>query len=1588
MNNILRSLLLITMSLLVSSCLLPNEKGKVSLNLSSSDQAARDAGKESDSSLTVSNVELINDQIIVTGSDLSTVTKVKVSQSGTESILSIISQTASQLILSSSSKVGLALNTLMSLTLENAYGASVVEVTFNLPDSSVSTDKIGDEQVTTAKIEDGAITAVKLNQMSASVGQLLRWNGTSWAATDLDALTYAGTWDASVGGNPNPAAVGGEYYIVSADGTADPGDGDSRTWTQGDWIVFNNNTSAWDQITNSSDVTSFEGRTGGVTAQAGDYTWAMINKTTSSIGDIADVDLSTPATTGKVLKFDGTSWVADDDLSGGGAGSVSSSEIADGSIVDADVSGSAAIAWTKINKTGAAASDVGLGNVDNIQQMPLSYLDTTATLGSDDAKIASQNAVKTYVDNAVTGMGSVTSITGGAGLTDGPYTTTGTIDVQVDGTSLEIASDALRVKALGIGTAHLAANAVTTAKITDGNITNAKIDSVADTKITTACSDGEILSASSGTFVCSATSSAGNWTLTADPYLYYNGGNIGVGTATPDVKLHVSNGASGGTPTTTIDELRIEDDDVAGIDIYTPDISSGRINFGSPSNNRNAAIWGMNNSSDPTMSFRTENIERMRINSTGFVGIGTTSPASNLEVKGGASQALTGTVDIVSGTDTLTGTGTSFDTELNVGDAIKVGNEVFTVSAISDATNLTLDSNHSAGATGVTATSDSTLMNIINSDDRDIFTVHASGRLGVNEPSPIADLHIKHAKGDGKTATIALQGSDANTPWQVGTGNDLGKIEFYGNDSQTTDEEEISAMIMSESESTVSGATTVTGNISFHTKTLGDTSLSEKMRITASGNIGIGETNPSTELEVSGTVTATSFSGDGSNLTGITASNTAASAGTVGAPSMSFSTDSNTGFYSNGADQIGISSNGVNTFNFTTTALTSPTTGGASLTSANGSAAAPTFSFAGDEDTGWYRAADNELAASTAGSERIRIDSSGNVGIATNNPSYKLDINNYIGFDVWNQANNSDIDSLVGSGRLASNFGGIIYAKESGHLLIGLKDNDGKDSFSIVSGGGDWDTDTTYDTTVLAAQANGFVGIGTSSPTEKLEVNGTTKTDYLILDKTANSEANFLEFNIGATDQYYLRGINAANALTLGTASNGSSEIIRFEAGGDIGIGTTNPNARLHIFSSSGRSFISETSNDYVAEFKSTDPNAYIVFEDSTSTNDGNSIGVTGDDMRIRTASTERMRIDSTGNVGIGTTSPTRKLHVRSDGAYQFRLENGATGGGFWNIAQSDNTFGTSGGKLLFIPDTETSTSAAVTFENSGNVGLGTTSPSEKLDISAGNIMIDNNYALASSFTADGESSFYPYRTGIQSQAGLGSQVDQDGGMQIKADALITFAETDADKVVGFMNMNDEEFIWGGNVGVGTSSPSQKLHIVGNLRVEGSTDCILGNGSGATSCTSDRRLKDQIKPITHALEKIKSVKGVDFVWNNLARSPGRHDIGVIAQDIQKAFPTAVIENDEGYLSVDYAVLVAPLIESVKELDENMRMFKTMHNGILVDHSRKIANLESLNRELKEGYLEIKSENKLIKEQLQEMKAFLCMKNNNTNFCKR
>ena len=122
----------------------------------------------------------------------------------------------------------------------------------------------------------------------------------------------------------------------------------------------------------------------------------------------------------------------------------------------------------------------------------------------------------------------------------------------------------------------------------------------------------------------------------------------------------------------------------------------------------------------------------------------------------------------------------------------------------------------------------------------------------------------------------------------------------------------------------------------------------------------------------------------------------------------------------------------------------------------------------------------------------------------------------------------------------------------------------------------------------------------------------------------------------------------SSNNIALSTTG---VERVRVTSGGNVGIGTVSPGATLHVKNTVGSyPFIVETPYDRVGKLISTDAGAELIIQDSGSTDNGNSISVSGDTMTLRTANSNRIRILANGNVGINTTSPDFKLDV--DGTF------------------------------------------------------------------------------------------------------------------------------------------------------------------------------------------------------------------------------------------------------------------------------------------------------------------------------------------------
>ena len=113
------------------------------------------------------------------------------------------------------------------------------------------------------------------------------------------------------------------------------------------------------------------------------------------------------------------------------------------------------------------------------------------------------------------------------------------------------------------------------------------------------------------------------------------------------------------------------------------------------------------------------------------------------------------------------------------------------------------------------------------------------------------------------------------------------------------------------------------------------------------------------------------------------------------------------------------------------------------------------------------------------------------------------------------------------------------------------------------------------------------------------------------------------------------------------------------------------------------------------------------------------------------------------------------------------------------------------------------------------------------------------------------------------------------------------------------------------------STKSAGIDITGQLDVAGDITAFY---------TSDQRLKDNISPIPNALDKVLSLSGNTFDWNDKSGKEGT-EVGVIAQEVQEVLPEVVVERDNGYLAVQYEKLVPLLIEAIKELKEEINELK-------------------------------------------------------------
>jgi len=125
----------------------------------------------------------------------------------------------------------------------------------------------------------------------------------------------------------------------------------------------------------------------------------------------------------------------------------------------------------------------------------------------------------------------------------------------------------------------------------------------------------------------------------------------------------------------------------------------------------------------------------------------------------------------------------------------------------------------------------------------------------------------------------------------------------------------------------------------------------------------------------------------------------------------------------------------------------------------------------------------------------------------------------------------------------------------------------------------------------------------------------------------------------------------------------------------------------------------------------------------------------------------------------------------------------------------------------------------------------------------------------------------------------------------------------------------------GGSLGVNVAIPT--------------TDGVIRAGNDVIAYySSDKRLKENVKPIENAINKVSKIRGVEFDWivdKEIHDNEG-HDVGVIAQEVEKVLPEVVETRNNGYKAVKYEKIVSLLIEAIKEQQQQINKLEEKLNG--------------------------------------------------------
>ena len=973
--------------------------------------------------------------------------------------------------------------------------------------------------------------------------------------------------------------------------------------------------------------------------------------------------------------------------------------------------------------------------------------------------------------------------------------------------------------------------------------------------------------------------------------LTLSGSNVGIGTTTPSFPFAVVNGntqtylrnnadysqlwvrgTNAGQILTTGNSLSI----FGLLSTY----SDGVTRFGLNSTDYSMLLHSGGNGlvvgtgeADPVI-FGTNNVERARIDSSGNVGIGTTSPQSKLQVYGGTSDGLrveNSAVTAASGVVTRNYAiyGNLFFLNANNGYGVQgyaVNTDTSTglrsltsPSADSGTTPLIMleASSHSTDAfSGITTVGTRPILGVNNFTTR-LMTVTAAGNVGIGTTSPAQTLSVQGNTlisgnitsvanitatgtisaltniGSGDQRVAQFMNSGGNGYAQIGTNNTNSHNIVIGYDD--------------------------TNNYGFYR--IGGDAAGTGFSVKDGGNVGIGTTSPATTLNVNGFAR--------------------------------FDRSDNTTDIVNASSQIALLNPDTTANNVTKISFDGYDSGG-------------TLRVAGIVGTQITARATNAVTSdiffatnnnSATGAERMRITGAGNVGIGTTTPAGTLGVNGtaYINgnaivagnilpdatnvrtIGAASQGYNTIYVNTVAAQITAGNNASLNLIPQgfTGNVVAGLNDGGSgtSGSFIVTHGGA-----TTFQVDRLGVTS---IKTGSTNAAIVLTPAGSGSTASIGTSQaTGNGSGTSLAISASAGGT--LGGSTSGGNLVFspGLGGNGGANGVSYFSQGNVGIGTTSPNAKLNVYSGAAGVAPNTASDDFVIEgsgqtgmsiLAPNDQYRNIFFGGPADAfagriyYGGSAVATAADQnaMVFYTASGEKMRISSSGNVGIGNTNPQASLHILNAssnstawfssgvaagatsgagisafttnvptaanqrlGFYTFGFLNGGTSAlnsvaieGWSNQAWTPSSAQGSYLTLSTTADGAASRTERLRIAADGNVGIGTSSPATALHVEKSNT--GGGVVTIANDSSSGYSSVDLRNNGNIQVAGFGY------GNTSAANSLLNnrfYTYTNGkDIVYSLDNGSTGSMILtsAGNLGIGTTTPTSKLSVEGDFTASG-----------------------------------------------------------------------------------------------------------------------------------------------------------------------